>query len=221
MRNALRAVIVLLPIPLAMMVALRIGVDAVGVLGVVAGVIVASVILRRLGLGWGDLGMRRPRSPFKTFAAAIGLAIALEVLTVLLGPLVVAITHQKPDISRFDVLRGNVAALALGLTLSWTTAAFGEEMLFRGFLVSCLSGFARASRGRTVFAAVLSSLLFGAGHAYQGRTGVILTALIGLAYAVVYLRGERGHNLWVPILAHGLYDTMGMVAIFFSVDRAG
>ncbi len=211
---------VLLPIPVVAVVALWIGVDALAVLGVVGGVLVASVILRRLGVRWrGGLRMARPRSLVKTVAAALGLAVALQVLTVVVAPLVIALTHAPPDISRFDVLRGNPAALAVVLVIVWTTAAFGEEMLFRGFLLRCLEGFARPSRGRTAFAVVVSSVAFGLGHAYQGSTGMVLTGLIGLAYCGVYLVG--GRSLWVPILAHGLYDTMGVVVVFLNADRPG
>ncbi len=41
-----------------------------------------------------------------------------------------------------------------------------------------------------------------------------MTGLIGLVLAVAYLR--LGRNLWVVILAHGLYDTVGLVMVYLG-----
>jgi membrane protease YdiL (CAAX protease family) len=58
------------------------------------------------------------------------------------------------------------------------------------------------------------SILFGFGHLYQGATGVADSTFTGLM-AGLYL--GSGRNLWVPILAHGLSDTIGLLLIFFDL----
>jgi membrane protease YdiL (CAAX protease family) len=63
------------------------------------------------------------------------------------------------------------------------TAGFCEEVLFRGFLM----GYLVSVTGSLWLAIALSSLVFGAGHAYQGVKGVTATTLAGLGFAGVYV----------------------------------
>jgi uncharacterized protein len=60
------------------------------------------------------------------------------------------------------------------------TAGVCEEFLYRGFAMAALS--------RTVLpvwaVVVLSSILFGLAHAYQGRGGMVGTGLLGLLFAI-------------------------------------
>jgi uncharacterized protein len=53
---------------------------------------------------------------------------------------------------------------------------------------------------------------FGLAHAYQGMTGIIDEGLMGLLLGVMYLR--TGRNLSVPIMAHGVCDTIDFLLIF-------
>ena len=56
---------------------------------------------------------------------------------------------------------------------------------------------------------VIVSLVFGLAHGYQGLTGWIEEGFAGLALGLMYLR--TGNNLAVPIVAHGVCDTIDMV----------
>lgn len=83
------------------------------------------------------------------------------------------------------------------------TAGFCEELLFRGFLVWVIQPHVGPWT-----AAVLSALVFGAAHAYQGLAGVIRTGLFGLVFAaIVLLTG----SLWPAIVLHIVVDAMGGV----------
>jgi membrane protease YdiL (CAAX protease family) len=55
---------------------------------------------------------------------------------------------------------------------------------------------------------------FGLAHAYQGVTGVIDEGLMGLLLGLIYL--STGRNLAVPIIAHGLGDSIDLVLMFFG-----
>jgi ankyrin repeat protein len=55
---------------------------------------------------------------------------------------------------------------------------------------------------------------FGLAHAYQGVTGIIDEGLSGLLLGVIYLR--TGRNLSVPIIAHGIGDSIDFVLIFLG-----
>jgi membrane protease YdiL (CAAX protease family) len=59
-----------------------------------------------------------------------------------------------------------------------------------------------------------SAALFGWGHAYQGLTGMLETALFGCVMAGLYLLARR--QLWLPLIAHGVYDTLGFMLIYLG-----
>jgi membrane protease YdiL (CAAX protease family) len=54
--------------------------------------------------------------------------------------------------------------------------------------------------------------VFGVAHAYQSVTGVLDTALAGMVLGLLYL--FSGRNLWLPILTHGIIDTIGFLLIY-------
>jgi hypothetical protein len=54
---------------------------------------------------------------------------------------------------------------------------------------------------------------FGLAH-YQGITGVIDEGLMGLLLGVIYLRS--GRNLAIPIIAHGIGDSIDFILIFLG-----
>ncbi len=76
----------------------------------------------------------------------------------------------------------------------WGSAAFGEELFARGFALDRLQTvFGRRGLG-LVFAALGQAAIFGALHAIQGPSGVIVTAYVGLVFAWIYF--ASGRNLW-------------------------
>ncbi len=168
---------------------------------------------------WREFGLRRPKSWPRTFLLAIGGVVTIHILVGrILSPLVVDLTNQPVDISRFDALRGNLAALISGLIIVWTLAAFGEEMIFRGYVLNRIAGLFKNRKTGWVIALVMTSMVFGLGHFYQGLSGIILTGIVGIIYALAYFADRC--NLWAPILIHGLYDTSAFVIIFFNLDKA-
>jgi membrane protease YdiL (CAAX protease family) len=163
--------------------------------------------------------MRRPQQGFRLLGLVVMATVALFVLTEVLSSFLAELTGWSPDVSRFEPLRGNVPTLLAGLGLVWTVAAFGEEMLFRGILLSGLKDLFPTGNDKLAWtgALVLSSAAFGAAHAYQGIAGFLVTAVIGFGFGLTYFAARR--NLWAPILTHGLYDTVGFVLIFLSWDQ--
>jgi membrane protease YdiL (CAAX protease family) len=55
-------------------------------------------------------------------------------------------------------------------------------------------------------AALLSSLVFGLGHVYQGWRGVLRTALIGCVLAIAFV---LTHSLWWLMMAHMAVNLLG------------
>ncbi len=85
------------------------------------------------------------------------------------------------------------AEMALFAVMAIIASPF-EELLFRGFLMWFFLPFGGLWGG-----AVLSSLLFGTAHAYQGWRGILRTGMVGFAFAAAY---ALTHSLWWLMLAH-------------------
>jgi membrane protease YdiL (CAAX protease family) len=178
--------------------------------------LVAWGSLRARHLKWRDVGLRRPASWPKTIGLAVLIGVSYQFLDIfLISPLLERLTRQPIDLSQFSMLQGSLPALIIFLVLTWTEAAFIEEMFFRGYLYNRLTDlFGKKLIGMAV-ALILSSLAFGAAHAYQGITGVADTFLAGLVLGLLYLLS--GENLWLPILTHGIVDMIGFILVYLGL----
>jgi membrane protease YdiL (CAAX protease family) len=78
------------------------------------------------------------------------------------------------------------------------TAGIVEELLWRGYLIWYLTHFVPLW-----VAAIISAVLFGLAHSYQGIKSVPKVTAVGLALAGLYVLSG---SLWLPILAHILAD---------------
>ena len=188
-------------------------------LAYVMGIGLATIVLKRLGSGWRGIGMARPASWPKTVLLGLGTLVAYLVITLTMQAVMqnlLAPDMAPADRSSFNSLVGNLPLLIIMVAASWTTIAFGEEMLFRAFLTNTLAGFFPQSRAKWAFALVGSSLLFGLAHFSWGLAGVIETTIMGLFLGFVYLR--TGRNLWVTIIAHSLLNTLGFILIYSGVS---
>jgi membrane protease YdiL (CAAX protease family) len=102
----------------------------------------------------------------------------------------------------------------LWLLLVWTFAAFGEEIAYRGYLLTRAADLGFRSPAAYWIGMIFVSVLFGYGHYYKGPAGIVDSGVAGLILGAAYLLS--GRNLWASILAHGLIDTVGIIALFFG-----
>ena len=173
------------------------------------------LMLRLSGERWSEIGFARPDN----FGWAIGVGVLAGVLMELFAvyvttPLISNFFGTEPDYSELKEIRGNLILLFIFLGLSWTLAAFGEEICFRGFLMKRLAQVFGESRVAWLAALLLSSVLFGWGHTEQGVSGWIQEGLSGLILGVLFLSAKR--NLVVPIVAHGVSNTLAFVLIYLG-----
>lgn len=215
--TAMRIIAVLAPIPTAMIIAAALDIDLVAVIGVAISVAIIWLFFSQQPGYWKKIGLTSPNSLWRTALVSVVLACLLHLLLSLLTPLVLSLTGDGLDLSHFESIRGNLLALLISLGVVWTTAAVGEEIIFRGFFLNEVVAMLGAWRGKPIIALLLSSALFGLAHAYQGWTGVILTSFAGLFFGSLYLIFRK--SLWVPILTHGIFDTIAFVALYLSLDR--
>lgn len=181
-------------------------------------IVIASAVLKSRGTGWHKIGLARPDCWRRTVLLGVGLTVGTILALLAFRAIVLnlpGLEIQPSDQSQYNPLHGDLPLLLIMLVLSWTTIAFGEEMLFRAFLTNSLSGLFRYRKARWTFALIGSSVAFGLIHCDYGLAGMAETTLMGLILGFAYLR--TGRNLWVTILAHGLMNTLKFVLVFSGV----
>ena len=178
-------------------------------------VLVGWLSLRLRKLRWRDVGLKRYRSWLRTIALGVMLGALLETFQLtIVQPFLSRLFGQQPDLALFRQLTGNLKLTLLFLALSWTLAAFGEEMFWRGYLINRVADLFGSARNRWAVSLIMTSALFGLAHGYQGVTGWVEESLAGLMLGLIYL--GTGRNLWLPIIAHGVCDTIDMVLLYFG-----
>jgi len=153
---------------------------------------------------WTDYGLKSPKSWFRSLGSAILLVFTLLILTGLLKALVSRFVGEPNEI--LNEIQVSKESLIWVLIAIWTVVAFGEEMLFRGYLLNRVADLFNRNKVGWTMGLLVSSVLFGLMHFYQGYFAVLISFLIGLTFGIAYIR--VGFNLWVPIFAHGIYDTL-------------
>jgi len=179
--------------------------------------IIALLVWRRPG-GLEQLGF----APIDNWPVVFVLCIALGVLIsllaiVVLEPLTERLTGKTHDISIVEFVRGDWKALTRLLALVWLLVAILEELIFRGFLMTEIAGLVGVDPAGLVINLLVTSILFGLAHWYQGPSGVISTGIVGVFLGLIFI--WAGFNLWPVILTHGFIDTLALVLIYANLDK--
>lgn len=170
--------------------------------------LITGLLVRR-DADWKDSLQLRPTPPVQAIAfGALGV-----VLSYAAGALAIGL---------FKLL-GAQSAQMLAQKLAWASKFSGlpmywvlplsifvglwEEIVFRGFLLNRLKV---TFRGDARIAVVVTGVLFGIGHGYQGVQGIVQTAAVGIALGAVTVWRK---SLWPAVIAHLSIDTIGLVAI--------
>jgi membrane protease YdiL (CAAX protease family) len=178
-------------------------------------VVLGLISLRVRDGGWGAMGLGWPVSWRRT----VLFALAAAAVRILLGQFVIdpLTAHFWPVAvapSGFNQISGHWMVALRWLLIVWTFAAFGEEIGYRGYLVTRAADAGGRSKIAYWAAVVAVSVLFGFGHYYKGPSGIVDSGMAGLVLGTAYLLS--GRNLWVCILAHGFIDTVSVVALFLG-----
>lgn len=147
-----------------------------------------------LGLIW---------SPVPAFTTATTIVSAAVTLSFLLLDRIARSVKRRPSLKRKlsttpELLPRTSQELRLFLFMS-LCAGICEEILFRGYLIWYIGTILN-----THMAVLLSSVMFGFGHAYQGLKGIFIITPIGLIFAMLYLWSG---SIWVPVILHIAIDS--------------
>ena len=176
---------------------------------------IVSMRLREGAWRWAALGLKRPES----WVRIVLIALAAAALRLILGSLVIepVTSHFWPPIkgpAAVNEIRGHVTALLMYLPIVWAFAGFGEEIVYRGYLLNKLAEVFGRTRTADSIALLGSAVLFGFGHYYKGPAGILDSGVAGAILGAVYLLS--GRNLWACILTHGFIDTVAVFAAYLG-----
>ncbi len=193
-----------------------VGVANIGLWSMLAGVGTGAILLALRKGSWRELGLRAGGDTrfvlsraaefmlltLVTGGAVMGIATALGY-----PPSQSTVLTQQPD-----TLAGFVLDIVFGV---WIGAAIGEEVFFRGFLLSKFTTLFGGGRRALTLAVIAQAIWFGAGHASQGVSGMIMTGTIGAVLGVFYV--TRARRALIPlIIGHGMFDTVALTINFFG-----
>jgi hypothetical protein len=228
----LEIVVVFAPLYLSLIISESIGSDHVTLgrnivllggpltfLGLIISLLLFWGAARRRGASWSDFGVTRPKSWLRTVLKSLGVALVVFAsVKLVISPItdaLVSMGFEPRDMSRFGYLTGSLPNLIINLVIMWITAAFLEELMWRGYLMNRLVDLqGRQTKLAWAIALVVSAAIFGLAHFIQGPIGVFWTGAIGLVFGLSYL--AVGRNLWPVILAHGLIDTLDFISHYFG-----
>jgi uncharacterized protein len=164
---------------------------------------------------WSAMGFQKPASWRRILLIALIAAILRILLAQFLIERLTRFFWPSPTAPALaNEITGNINIALIALLLVWAFAAFGEEIAYRGYLLTRAADIGRRSAAAYWIGIVLVSILFGYGHYYKGASGVIDSGVAGLILGTAYMLA--GRNLWASILAHGFIDTFGVIDAFFG-----
>ena len=110
------------------------------------------ISLRLRGMRWKDVGFARPKSWASALGVGVTAGVAIELFELFVSqPLLVRLSGKMPDLSDFTRVEGHLKLTLLYLLLVWVLAAFGEELVYRGYLMNRVAGLfhgGRSGRGQ-------------------------------------------------------------------------
>jgi membrane protease YdiL (CAAX protease family) len=186
------------------------------VLALFAGLIViglfvfAALALNRISFA--EIGLGIPGSWLLT----AGYALLGALLIIAYGPfadrLAAFSASEPPTLDAFRPIQQSPAKLVAGILTAWIFGGVLEELIARGIILRTVELELNTWLAGPV-AAGIAILIAGIGagvmHQYQGKRAVIIIAQISVLFGILYV--ATGHNLWVVMLCHGLYDTVAFV----------
>lgn len=170
-------------------------------------------LLGRRQIGWDQLGLEMPESIASVAIAFIALAVFLLLFMRFGIPMIYGTLGGVPEAERFSDLQDNLPLFIGALLAIWVSAAFAEELLFRGFVQNRLEDLL-GGRGGWILVALLQGGLIALLHFHEQASGMVVAGSIGAVFGAFYYFG--GRNLWHLILFHGLRDSMALTQVFLN-----
>jgi membrane protease YdiL (CAAX protease family) len=172
------------------------------------------------GQKWSDFGLTFGRIRLKESIRIFLLSLLVCILGLsgyMLGTLIMANISGMPesaDMSVYEYLHSNIFMLILTLVGVYIVSSFGEEVIYRAFLINRISELGLDTKYGKVVTVVISAVIFGLVHYTWGPTGMVSTGFMGLVMGICYLKFKR--KLWILVLAHAYMDTLLLVQVYLA-----
>ncbi len=156
------------------------------------------------------------RFGIKTFLQSI-LVFALALIGFIIGSIIMANIVGIPEgsnMNSYDYLKDDIWMLCLTLVGVYIVSSFGEEVIYRAFLINRISELGLNSKAGKILTVIISALIFGVAHYSWGITGIVQTMFMGLVLGFCYVYLKK--RIWVLIFAHAYMDTILMVQLYYS-----
>jgi membrane protease YdiL (CAAX protease family) len=193
-----------------------IGATFVGALTMGAGIVLVLILQRWRGKPLSDIGIQSVAS-LRWLVSHTGQAMMYIGLTMLVvGGLVSLLLGAPSESAAITQQPQGFWFFLLDVTLiTWVLIGFGEEFVFRGFILNRLLSLTGSSGRAPIVACLLQAVWFGAGHASQGLTGMVITGAIGFVLAMAFLY-RMNRNLWPLVIAHAGIDSTVLTVSWLS-----
>ena len=117
----------------------------------------------------------------------------------------------------YAAIEGNNSKLIIYLVVAWTTAGFGEELIYRSFFLGQFVSVFNNLKSKWILSLIISSIIFGFLHCNNGIDAIIGTTITGFIIGLVYLK--TGRNIWAPYVTHAVANTVGFLIICSGLYR--
>lgn len=171
------------------------------------------------GQNWSNFGLTfhlpGRKEAIRTFVRSLFVCV-LGLGGYVLGAIIMANISGMPesaDMSNYEYLQNNIFMLILTLCGVYIVSSFGEEVIYRAFLINRLGELGLDSKYGKLVAVAISAVIFGLAHYEWGPAGIVSTAFMGFLMGIFYVKYK---NLWILVLAHAYMDTLLLVPLFFG-----
>jgi hypothetical protein len=198
-------------------IVLLIALTFIGQIGFLISMLLMLLVFKYQKKSFADIGLKKPRSWIRT--VLLGVLLALGILLFFLSVLNPIIQEFFPivekDITRFASLKGNTPLFIVGILSAVITAGFGEEIIWRGYILKNLAFLFGGKKISWVLALLITSVVFGLLHFYQGPVGVIQTGITGFFLGLIFIYNGK-QRLWLNIVVHSVIDCISLTAIYMG-----
>lgn len=186
--------------------------------GIPIAVISIFILFKWKNISIKNLGLFKPKSWLITILIGLIVGLFIQVFGIyILSPIRewFGIVQEIP--ASYADIEGNNSKLIIYLLVSWTTAGFGEELIYRSFFLGQFVSVFEKTKYKWTLTLVISSIIFGLLHFNNGFDAVIGTTITGFIIGLVYLKTNR--NIWAAYITHAVANTVGFLIIYSGLYK--
>ena len=186
--------------------------------GIPIAVICIFILFRWKKVSIKYLGLFSPKNWIKTILIGLVVGIFIQVFGIyVLSPIkeLMGIAQEIP--AAYAEIEGNNTQLIIYLVVAWTTAGFGEELIYRSFFLGQFVSVFENIKNKWVLSLIISSIIFGFLHFNNGIDAIIGTTVNGFIIGLVYLK--TGRNIWAAYVTHAVANTAAFLIIYSGLYK--